>query len=608
MGMFKKIVDMVTNKVESDIFKLKMKVARNNYIMCGTSDEVVLFRSVLRKDMLSNDDVNDLLICFSDHIMDDNELLSFVLNNKHVFYEMEEAVVNIDIRNLIIKYLLQSDNKEILLGILRMYGTELIGINSDDKSLYDIYLLIEDIVNEVDLNDKKEKIILFMMNYSVRSFLDIFKSFELDYSDIEYYILEQEANGTRFLPSNIALLLENKLIIEERKLGSSYLVNRVLTEYKKYSGSNITFNLNEFVNYYNRTFNDDFRAFYYNKTISKLDVELLISILSRNDEYEDSLMIYGEYLDKFKSLSDINYTWQEQLASYFNAKVAKDNDIKTVLVVYSNAIERLKSETDITLDYYVYLNVPEKYREAFNKVIRWYYDKDKKYFGRNIFASTKEQQDTTFNLIVSTYKDSVFNDFGNRKAIHKEYFAFIRKMTNARYISVREWNEYLYSVTREYYAREGLIHIGALSELLSRGESLLAYQIENFSLSDFNYMIAALKYTNPDMEDTIIRVKRALNNEVYDDVMTNRVYIDEMVLESHSSIIRDFINSDCPSRSSFLKKYDLSGTRFDRALVVVSDKNPELYEQYRNKVIRLINGSTCFIGNQLKKIKELEDN
>lgn len=600
MDLLKSFITIMSNKVESDILKFKKKIAFNTYIILGSSDEVVLFKSVLRKEILDSDDINDLLLCYSDHIMDDFELLEFITMNKHIFYEMDEAVFNADIRNLIIKYLLQSNDNNIIFGLLKLFGTELIGINSP-YTLYDLYLVIQDIIDEKDIKIRKGKAIKFMMNYSIRPFLEIFRSLNIEYSDIEKYILESEELGIKFFPDNIALLLDNKLIIEDRKLGNDYLVKRVITEYKKYSKEHITFNLNEFINYYNSTFNDDFSCFYYNKKNAKLDVELLISILSRNDEYEDSFMIYGEYLDRFRSLNDINYMWQENLSSFFNTKLQVDNDIKRVLVECSSIIENLKNGIDVTLEYYVYLNVPLELRDAFMKVLRWYMNNDSKYFGRNIFFNTDEQKDNTFKMILSSYKEDIFNNFMNRKLIHKEYLAFIRRMTSTRYISVGDWNDYLYSVTREYYIREGLIHFNAMNELLDNGETLLNYQIENFSLTDLQCMTAALRYAVPEMDGKVKRVKTALDKEIYDSVMTNRLYIEDLILERHSGIIREFINSECSNKVSFVKSLGISGTRFDRAIQVVRDKNPELYEQYSYKVSKMISSKTCFIGTTLKK-------
>ena len=188
MDLLKSFIAIMSNKVESDILKFKKKIAFNSYIILGSSDEVVLFKSVLRKEILNSDGINDLLLCYSDHIMDDFELLEFITMNKHIFYEMDEAVFNADIRNLIIKYLLQSSDNNIIFGLLKLFGTELIGINSP-YTLYDLYLVIQDIIDEKDIKIRNGKAIKFMMNYSIRPFLEIFRSLNIEYSDIEKYIL-----------------------------------------------------------------------------------------------------------------------------------------------------------------------------------------------------------------------------------------------------------------------------------------------------------------------------------------------------------------------------------------------------------------------------------
>ena len=130
-----------------DYLKKKIDLVRkrnfdNPYICFGHSDEVVLFRNVYSKDFYSNDDINDLLICFSDHLMDDYELLAFVSNSPYIFYEMDEASTNIDIRNIILLYLLQSNDFDIILGVFKLFSINLLElVENDDISLYFWYRL-----------------------------------------------------------------------------------------------------------------------------------------------------------------------------------------------------------------------------------------------------------------------------------------------------------------------------------------------------------------------------------------------------------------------------------------------------------------------------------
>lgn len=600
MELLNCFIEIISKKVENDITKLRKIEIAYPYISFGTSDEVILFRDVLKKELLDSDDINDLLICYSDHIMSDDELLNLVLNNKYILYEMDEVTLNVDVRNLIIKYLLCTNNKEIILEILKLYGTALIGDETNEKSLYDVYLLINDILNETNFNKKQERIILFMMNYDIKYFLLIFKEFNLDYSCIEKFIKNTENNGTRFTSDSILLLLNNKLAIENKYLGDSSLVSKVKNEYEKYSSSHITFNLIDFIKYYNMMFNDNFSAFYYNKPNSKLDVELLISILARNDEDKDNIMIYGEYLGTFKSLNNLNCEWQEWLTRYIKNKINNDYHTKKVIDKYANQIERLKDNINITLEYYIYLNVLDEDREAFYNVLKWFYTNDKNYFGRNIFLSTVEQKDETFKLIVSSYKERIFTDFGKRKEIHKYYFDFIRKMTNWRYISLSKWNEYLDNVTLEYYAKEGLIHINEMVKLLENGDELLLYQEENFEYSEFKQMCLALCTLYPELESVVSLVKDKLYDEISTKVIDKRLLVDKMIVEKHSEVIRAFIASECKSKLHFLTLAKIDDLRFDRAISVVRKYNHPLYEEYRKKMLDCYN-----IGyHPLEKVKK----
>lgn len=600
MELLNCFIEIISKKVENDILKLRKTESTYPYISFGTSDEVILFRNIIKKEILDSDDINDLLICYSDHIMNDTELLNLILNNKYILYEMDEITLNVDVRNLIIKYLLHTNNKDIILEIMKFYGTELVGDEFNKNSLYDVYLLINDILNETSFNKKQERIILFMMNYDIKYFLLIFKEFNLDYSSIERFIKSNEDNGTRFTSDSILLLLNNKLAIEDKYLGDSSLVSKVKNEYEKYSSSHITFNLIDFIKYYNMMFNDDFNVFYYNKSNCKLNIELLISILSSGDEYKNDFMLYGEYLGKFKSLNNINCEWQEWLTKYIKDKINKDYHTKKVIDMYDNQIERLKDNIDITLEYYIYLNILDEDREIFYNILKWYYNNDKNFFGRNIFLSTVEQKDETFKLIILSYKEKIFMDFSKRKEIHKYYFDFIRKMTNWRYISLSRWNEYLDNVTLEYYAKEGLIHINEMFKLLKSGKELLLYQEENFEYSEFKQMCLALCTLYPELENNVLLVKNKLYDEISVKVIDKRLLVDKLIVEKHSEVIREFIDSECKSKLHFLTLTKIDDLRFERAISVVREYNHPLYEEYRKKMLDCYN-----IGyHPLEKVKK----
>ena len=589
---------------------LRKKASSNSYVMFGTSDEVVLFRSVLFKDSFTNDDINDLLICFSDRVMRDFELLEFVSNNGYVYYEMDEACINFDIRNIIIYYLLQSSDFNVVLGVFKLFSNELVAIIEDrdillygdlniGDTLYDLYSCYNEIVECNDRDLKIKKAISLMALLNIEYFKDDFRILGITYEDIDAYIEEYEKNK-KIDSSIIKRLLDNMLLLEDRTLGDNKLTREVLIAYKNYSNNHLCFNLGEFIRYYNSNCDNDFSCFYYNKS-GRLDVEILYSILTRKEDEADSFTMYGEYLSKVRGLNDINYEWQSKMADFCNGHMQKNNLRRMITVSYFNIIENLKKPIDTTLNYYIYLNVLEEYRDSFYEVIRWYYNQDNIYFGRNIFVDNDEVKKNTFLLILEDCKKAIYEDFKHRKFIHKEYLELIRRMIGYKYITIKDWNEYLYSIAREYYAKEGILHIGKMLLIIAEGGSLLAYQEENFEYSEFKHMCTSLRILYPDMSSDVLLVSDRLNSEIEDSVITNRNYMDEIILQRHSKVIRKFIESDCVSKTHFLNVTGIGDLSFERSVNVVRGQNPELYEAYRNKIMHCINRKSYFDSGVIKK-------
>ena len=134
MSFIECIKSLLCDYLNKKIKNLKNKSLNDCYITLGKSDEVVLFRNVLTKDSFDIDDINDLLLCYSDHLMDDCELLDFVTNNSYVYYEMEEACLSFDIRNLIIFYLLQSTDLNVVLGVFKLFSNNMVEFTYNDKN------------------------------------------------------------------------------------------------------------------------------------------------------------------------------------------------------------------------------------------------------------------------------------------------------------------------------------------------------------------------------------------------------------------------------------------------------------------------------------------
>ena len=88
-------------------------------------------------------------------------------------------------------------------------------------------------------------------------------------------------------------------------------------------------------------------------------------------------------------------------------------------------------------------------------------------------------------------------------------------------------------------------------------------------------------------------------------ILIRRQYVDELMLKHHSLIIRDFIDGDYISKTHYLNVSGINSLRFDRAVNVIKEFNPDLYGQYINKIRNSIFRNSI-IQNDKVKLKNQE--
>ena len=603
------IKSFLSEYVFKKIMLLRKRAFSNLYFLYGESDEVVLLRNILGKDSFSSDDINDLLLCYSDHFMDDFELLDFVCNRELVLYEMDEVCLDFDVRNIIIYYLLQSSNIDVFKGVLKLFSSFLIEnvINDDILSysalnkcltIYDLYNCFLDIYNEKDAIIRKKKAVSFMCCYDVSFLLNSFKFLSITFEDVDSFIKNYE-NDRLFAVSNLSLLFKNMMLIINNSFDRDVLRKSVLLTYKEYTSSHLYFNLDEFIEFYNSTVGSNFSSFYYSK-YSLLNRELLYIILNNDRDSFCNFDCFREYLGKSKSLSIKGEEWKGEINEFVASFDNYNRKKEYVLSNYDYLLEELKRPISVTINYFIYLNVSEEYQDTFYDVVKWFYSRDKKYFGRNIFFDSDEVKKNTFDLILLEWKKDIYADIHNRDIIHKTYLEFIRKMVGYKYISIKEWKNYLDGVFNQYFASYGLIHIKEMINIISGNGSLLMYQEDNFSLDDFKYMCASLNILYPSMKSDVLLVQKKLYDELACSILIRRQYVDELMLKHHSLIIRDFIDGDYISKTHYLNVSGINSLRFDRAVNVIKEFNPDLYGQYINKIRNSIFRNSIIQNDKVK--------
>ena len=87
------------------------------------------FINIIKKSSYSIDDINDLLLCYSDHYLSEEEVLSLLKNGDVLYYDSESFGTKFDLNDFLLYFLLSSKNTKILEETLKLIPSK--NIRSD---------------------------------------------------------------------------------------------------------------------------------------------------------------------------------------------------------------------------------------------------------------------------------------------------------------------------------------------------------------------------------------------------------------------------------------------------------------------------------------------
>ena len=560
-------------------------------------DDALQFIELFSKSTYTLDDINDMLICYSDHYLTVEDVLDLAIKNNVLLYDEEQYGVLFGVKNAVLLFLLSQSDKNIALQTLKCFSydklgfkrsesiEEAVGLNIGD-TLYDFYLLIEDIKKIENLEDKKRKIIALMALID-SSFFDMdFKKIGIKFDDIENFFQYFEDNGRYLDGKNARSILNTQLAFEHRILGNEELYNKVREEYKKYSQKHLNFRISDFISYYNNTFNDNFNEFYFN--ISEnivLNEDLLLKIISSYgfNYFVVNNLGLGEYASKY---SNFQYSTCFYLNSNRNRSAEYEERYQMrneTLTKYANVIERLKQPIDYTFTYFVDLNVLKKYSNEFTSIIDWYCENQPDFFGFDVRKSNVVQRKNTFEAILAESKKAMARNFKNRKKIHASYYDEIVKYIGNKYISKTDWNKEVAKFEIDYYYEKSINNIKILLECLTKGENVYAKAKELGITDEIKFYFDAICTKMPELIGQITFLKQSYDEEeskamALIEVENRKQYADEC-----SEILARFLAKGYKSKESFLEDEKMSETTFEKVLLVVEENNFPLYLEFMNK-------------------------
>ena len=267
------IVKYLRVKLGANIATLKSKFADLERKYSG-NEYYEEFMGIINKAEYSIEDINDLLLCYSDHDLSLEEILSLVSKDEPIYYDKDNFGTSFQINTFLLYFLLSSKNTEVIKGTLKLFSTENLRINRNFEfanyctlrefnTFYDIYYNLDTILNCKNEELQKKRAICFMYYIDELSCLEELKHIGITIEDVESFIKEYEATGKLLDGFSLGRLFQNVSFVIDKEFGSDKLYLKVKDEYNKYVSSHDNFKLEDFIAYYNENFADDFSVFNY---------------------------------------------------------------------------------------------------------------------------------------------------------------------------------------------------------------------------------------------------------------------------------------------------------------------------------------------------------
>lgn len=593
---FDDIIQRLRISLGADIAVQKSKYAKREQDLKDNEDYNT-FMNIISKTSFTIEDINDLLVCNSDRFLSNEKILQLVLNKQFLMYDAEQFGYTFSVKTVVLYYLLSLKDSDIPYKALQCFSYEKLGFKRNESleriadlkigdTLYDLYLLVEEINKIEDIELKKRKVIALMGLVDGFYFLDDLKQLGINFTDVENFFRYVDSKNGYLSRKDFNPILSTLLKMNNRILGDEKLFKKVRGEYKKYAQKHLTFTAEEFISYYNETFNDDFSSFFYNISEKVLLNEELFYSFINSYGFNYTMINHlsaGEYAFEYSSFDSEACGRESEFKYHKDRYEKKYNHRLSVLKKYANVLERLKQPIDYTLSYFMALNVDKKDIDEFESIVDWYCDNQPDYFGRDVRNSTEVQNKNTFEAILAQSKKDMAANFKNRKKVHSGNYDEIVKHIGAKYIAKSSWNAYVKSFEIEYYVDKGLRSVKILLDCLARGEDVYKMAIELGVTSEVYLYFDAICVKMPELVEQITTLRNVYAEAESFAKATKELLDNENYIKYCEDIITKFIEKNYKTKEAFLAAEKITEGQFERILSVVEKNNFPLYSAFTNK-------------------------
>lgn len=353
--------------------------------------------------------------------------------------------------------------------------------------------------------------------------------------------------------------------------------------YLVYIKSHYDSNIQDFVDMINEKYNYDFSGLFDGKSSKKLTVEMLESFIRGNHVYFVKQL--GPHMSTAKYIEAQEYGISMGMGLSENESSVR----REILIKYQDRLRVLKTLRNRTIEYYVYMNIPEEDRDAFMNLFHYWCKTDE--LDEKQFSSPEAKKGVFDEICGELKSELAVSEFSQVDEIVQKYKDWLIKFNSYRSQEKLKSLKVIVDKAKAKLAdKEANKFLPLIVEAIKNNANIyLLFEEHNIPVSVFEIILKNedSKYANmkKDIDKILKRYEKDQETVIREKQRTAREKEKKDKYFGCVEMVTNFINGSTTSLKDYLEENEIHPKAFDEALAVVREKNLELYDEYTKKLL-----------------------
>lgn len=353
--------------------------------------------------------------------------------------------------------------------------------------------------------------------------------------------------------------------------------------YLVYIKSHYDSNIQDFVDMVNKKYNYDFSGLFDGKSDKSLTVEMLESFIRGNHVYFVKQLGPHMSTEKYVEAQEYGINMGMGLSE------AETSVRRETLIKYQDKLRVLKGLRNRTIEYYVYMNIPEEDRDEFMKLFHYWCKTDE--LDEKQFSSPEAKKGVFDDVCAELEAELSITDFAHVDEVAQKYKDWLIKFNSYR--SPEKLKGFKAIVERERAKladKEANKFLPKIVEALKNNANIyLFFEENNISITVFEIILKNenSQYANmkKDIEKIINRYNKDLEKVKLEQEHVKHMKVKQDKYASSIQVIKKFITGQTATIKEFLEENEIHPKAFDEMVAIIREKDMALYDEYTKKLL-----------------------